>query len=107
EISDQAVEAAGTGTEIAGAWTFVCTGIGCNYVKSPGLGRPGLLRSEGLGGRGNTFRPTQIAIRKYGSSNGGNHRRNRHASSECEAEGENYGYLLHDRIPTFRRQIAS
>jgi hypothetical protein len=29
--SDEAVEAAGTRTEIAGAWTFVCTGIGCNY----------------------------------------------------------------------------
>jgi hypothetical protein len=29
EVSDEAVEAAGT-TEIAGAWTFVCTGIECN-----------------------------------------------------------------------------
>ena len=31
EVSDDAVEAAGTRTEIAGAWTWVCTGIGCNY----------------------------------------------------------------------------
>jgi hypothetical protein len=31
ELSDEAVEAAGTRTEIAGAWTFVCTGVGCNY----------------------------------------------------------------------------
>jgi hypothetical protein len=31
EPSDEAVEAAGTRTETAGAWTFVCTGIGCNY----------------------------------------------------------------------------
>jgi hypothetical protein len=30
EVSDEAAEAAGTRTEIAGAWTFVCTGIGCN-----------------------------------------------------------------------------
>jgi hypothetical protein len=30
--SDEAVEAAGTRTDIAGAWTFVCTGIGCNTV---------------------------------------------------------------------------
>ena len=33
EISDEAVEAAGTRTEIAGVWTFVCTGgIECNGV---------------------------------------------------------------------------
>ena len=33
EISDEAVEAAGTRTEIAGVWTFVCTGgIECNRV---------------------------------------------------------------------------
>jgi hypothetical protein len=32
EISDEAVEAAGTRAEIAVAWTWVCTGIGCNYV---------------------------------------------------------------------------
>ena len=32
KISDEAVEAAGTRTEIAG-WTFVCTGIGCNHLK--------------------------------------------------------------------------
>jgi hypothetical protein len=31
EFSDDAVEAAGTRTEVAGAWTWVCTGIGCNY----------------------------------------------------------------------------
>jgi hypothetical protein len=30
EVSDEAVEEAGT-TEIAGAWTFVCTGIECNH----------------------------------------------------------------------------
>jgi hypothetical protein len=29
EISDDALEAAGTSTEIAGAWTFVCSGIQC------------------------------------------------------------------------------
>jgi hypothetical protein len=33
EISDDAVEAAGMRTEIAGVWTFVCTGIGCNHLK--------------------------------------------------------------------------
>ena len=32
EISDEAVEAAGTTTEIAGVWTFVCTDIGCNHL---------------------------------------------------------------------------
>jgi len=48
EISDEAVEAAGTRTEIAGVWTFVCTGgIQCNQVFSrsnekPRPGRPGL-----------------------------------------------------------------
>jgi hypothetical protein len=31
EFSDEEVEAAGTKSD-AGAWTFVCTGIGCNYV---------------------------------------------------------------------------
>ena len=29
EISDEAVEAAGTRTEIAGVWTFVCTSKHC------------------------------------------------------------------------------
>jgi hypothetical protein len=29
EISDDAVEAAGTRTEIAGVWTFVCTSKHC------------------------------------------------------------------------------
>ena len=29
EVSDEAVEAAGTRAEIAGAWTFVCTGVQC------------------------------------------------------------------------------
>ena len=48
EISDEAVEAAGTRTEIAGVWTFVCTGgIECHQVFSrrnekPRPGRPGL-----------------------------------------------------------------
>jgi hypothetical protein len=32
EISDEAVEAAGTRTEIAGMWTFVCTGIECHHL---------------------------------------------------------------------------
>jgi hypothetical protein len=33
EISDEAVEAAGTRTETAGVWTFICTGgIQCNQV---------------------------------------------------------------------------
>ena len=32
EVSDEAVEAAGTRTEIAGAWTFICTGIQCNHL---------------------------------------------------------------------------
>ena len=37
EVSDEAVEAAGTRTEIAGAWTFVCTGgIQCNHNVSDG-----------------------------------------------------------------------
>ncbi len=31
ETSDEAVEATGTRIENAGAWTFVCMGIGCNY----------------------------------------------------------------------------
>jgi hypothetical protein len=47
EISDEAVEAAGTRTEIAGVWTFICTGIQCHQVfsrrnESPRPGRPGL-----------------------------------------------------------------
>ena len=29
DVSDEALEAAGTRTEIAGAWTIVCTGIQC------------------------------------------------------------------------------
>ena len=29
EVSDEALEAAGTRTKIAGAWTVVCTGIQC------------------------------------------------------------------------------
>jgi hypothetical protein len=29
EVSDEAVEAAGTRAEISGAWTFVCTGVQC------------------------------------------------------------------------------
>jgi hypothetical protein len=33
ETSDDTVEAAGTRTEIAGAWTFVCTGIQCGHVS--------------------------------------------------------------------------
>ncbi len=32
EISDEAVEVAGTSTEIGGAWTFICTGIQCHEV---------------------------------------------------------------------------
>ena len=32
EISDEAVEVAGTRTEIAGVWTFVCTGIQCGHL---------------------------------------------------------------------------
>jgi hypothetical protein len=33
EISDDAAEAASTRTEVAGAWTILCTsGIQCNYV---------------------------------------------------------------------------
>jgi hypothetical protein len=35
EASDEAAEAAGT-TEIAGAWTFVCTGVECNHTVSDG-----------------------------------------------------------------------
>ena len=36
EISDEAVEAAGTRTEIAGVWTFVCTGgIECHHGLKP------------------------------------------------------------------------
>jgi hypothetical protein len=31
EISDEAVEAAGTRNEIAGVWTFVCTSKHCSY----------------------------------------------------------------------------
>jgi len=32
EVYDEAIEAAGTRTEIAGAWTFICTGIQCNHT---------------------------------------------------------------------------
>ena len=32
KVSDEAVEAAGTRTDIAGAWTFICTGIQCNHT---------------------------------------------------------------------------
>ena len=47
EVSDEAIEAAGTRTEIARAWTFICTGIGCHQVFSrrnekPRPGRPEL-----------------------------------------------------------------
>ena len=49
EISDEAVEAAGTRTEIAGVWTFVCTGEHCSATgrlhpsnEKPRPGRPGL-----------------------------------------------------------------
>jgi hypothetical protein len=48
EISDEAVEAAGTRTEIAGVRTSFAPAafiaIGCIHaaMKSPGLGRPGL-----------------------------------------------------------------
>ena len=55
EISDEAVEAAGTSAEIAGAWTFVCTGgIECHQVFSrrnekPRPGETGALRTEGGG----------------------------------------------------------
>jgi hypothetical protein len=51
EVSDEAVEAAGTRAEIAGVWTFVCTGgIQCHQVFSrrnekPQPGRPGLSRA--------------------------------------------------------------
>ena len=31
EISDEAVEAAGTRTEIAAVWTFVCTSKHCSH----------------------------------------------------------------------------
>ena len=44
KVSDEAVEAAGTRTEIAGAWTFICTGIQCNHSPDvPDGGR--LVRS--------------------------------------------------------------
>jgi hypothetical protein len=36
EVCDEAVEAAGTRTETAGAWTFICTGIQCNHNVSDG-----------------------------------------------------------------------
>jgi hypothetical protein len=36
EVSDEAVEAAGTRTEIAGVWTFICTGIQYNHNVSDG-----------------------------------------------------------------------
>jgi hypothetical protein len=29
EVSDEALEAAGNRTEIAGAWTNICTGVQC------------------------------------------------------------------------------
>ena len=66
EISDEAMEAAGTRTEIAGVWTFVCTGgIQCHQVfsrrngKAP-AGETGALRTEGGGGVGGSFHPTKI-----------------------------------------------
>ena len=39
--------------------------------------------------------------RMYESGDGGNDRHNRHASGECDGQGEDYGYLLHDRVPLF------
>jgi hypothetical protein len=36
KASDEAVEAAGARIEIAGAWTFICTGIQCNHNVSDG-----------------------------------------------------------------------
>ena len=65
EISDEAVEAAGTRTEIAGVWTFVCTGalnaIRCLHSSNekPRPGETGALRTEG-GGVGGAFHPTKI-----------------------------------------------
>jgi hypothetical protein len=50
EVSDEAVEAAGT-TEIAGAWTFVCTGIGCNHSAALNTNpRPALRLRRGDSG---------------------------------------------------------
>ena len=48
EVSDEAVEVAGTRTENAAAWTWVCTGIGSNYVETPGLGKPGFKVGRGM-----------------------------------------------------------
>jgi len=54
EVCDEAVEAAGTRTEIAEAWTFICTGIECHQVFSRRKGKAparetGALRTEGVG----------------------------------------------------------
>ena len=32
-----------------------------------------------------------------------NDRHGRHSGGECEGQGENYSYLLHDRVPLFQR----
>jgi hypothetical protein len=41
-------------------------------------------------------RPNAVSSsRTYGSGDGGNDRHNRHASGECDGQGEDYGYLLH------------
>ena len=58
EISDEAVEAAGMRTEIAGVWTFICTGdsvrssVCTQAMKSPGRGDRGFKdgRGGGVGG---------------------------------------------------------
>jgi hypothetical protein len=65
EISDEAVEAAGTRTEIAGVWTFVCTSKHCSHLfalqamKSPGRGDRG-FKDGRVGVSGDAFRPIKI-----------------------------------------------
>jgi hypothetical protein len=46
------------------------------------------------------------AISQYESGDSSNDRHSRHASRECDGQGEDYGYLLHDRLP-FCRCVAS
>jgi len=52
-------------------------------------------------------RPNAVsASRTYGSGDGGKDRHNRHASGECDGQGEDYGYLLHWSSP-FCRHVSN
>ena len=62
EISDETVEAAGTRTEIAGVWTFVCTSIQCGHLFALNKLRPTFPSSSSLDGRRATRTPRSRAL---------------------------------------------